>query len=134
MINRGKVPLDEKGSATIEFLGMVPLVFMVLIIMWQMIVSIHGFVIVQSAANEAAKVYSVTKDSAEAITAAQKMVSAGSGYLVFQSAPIDDANPDPRFTTEVNAEIQLIFLPKKLFGGKTPSFSVSSQASGRVIQ
>jgi hypothetical protein len=134
MKKKWKVPLDEKGSATIEFLGMVPLVFILLLIMWQMIVSIHGFVIVQSAANEAAKVYAVTKNPYEAEVAAQDILTAGSGYLVFKGAPVEDSNPDPKFTTRVNADIQLVFLPKKLFSGLTPSISVSSKASGRVIQ
>ncbi|MBM7715940.1 TadE family protein [Siminovitchia sp. FSL H7-0308] len=120
---------DEKGSATIEFLGIMPFMLLIAVIIWQLVVTIHGVVLIQSAANEAGKVYSITKDKSEAASAAQDIISTGSGYLTFQSAPISG---DQNYTAEVNAKIRFVFLPKKYFG--TTSYPFSSTAKGRVIE
>ena len=53
---RVKERLDERGSSTIEFLGMIPLVFLVIMIAWQFIAGAHAVILAESAANEAAKV------------------------------------------------------------------------------
>lgn len=129
MINWRKKLKNEKGSATIEFLGIMPFMLLVAVIMWQLVVTVHGAVLIQSAANEAGKVYSITKDKGKASAAAQDIISAGSGYLTFQSAPISG---DKNYTAKVNARIQFVFLPKKYFG--SPSYSFSSTAKGRVIE
>ena len=76
---------EEEGSATLEFLGMVPLVFMVMMIAWQFVVGVHGVIVAQSAVNEAAKVYSITGEWTEARAAAQSTVNPIS-YLQLKSA------------------------------------------------
>ncbi|MBS4179491.1 TadE family protein [Lederbergia citrea] len=121
---------NEEGSATIEFLGILPFILLVVVIMWQLIVSIHAVILVQSAANEAGKVYSLTKNRGEASAAAQEIISAGGSYLSFQSAPISG---EKNYTATVNANIRFVFLPQKYFGA-APSYSFSSTAKGRVIE
>lgn len=121
----------EEGSATIEFLGILPLIFLVIVIVWQFVVSVQGVVVAKSAANEAAKVYSLTKDSSLAADAASKIVNMNGDNLSFEGSPISGGK---NFTATVNVKINFIFLPKKLFGGKTPTYSFSSSASGRVIE
>jgi hypothetical protein len=123
---------SEEGSSTIEFLGILPFILLVVMIAWQLIVSVQAVVVAQSAANEAAKVYSITEDSIEATEAAERIVNAGGSYLSFSGAT-GMGNKD--FTTSVNVEIDLVFLPKKIFPGKsTPSISFTSTASGKVIK
>ncbi|VEF49208.1 Uncharacterised protein [Bacillus freudenreichii] len=129
MLNWRKKLKDEQGSVTIEFLGIMPFMLLVAVIMWQLVVTVHGAVLIQSAANEAGKIYSITKDKSEASAAAQNIISTGSGYLTFQSAPITG---DKNYTAKVNAQIRFVFLPKKYFG--SPSYSFSSTAKGRVIE
>ncbi len=123
---------NEKGSATIEFLGMLPFVAIVMVLVWQMVVSVHSVIIAQSAANEAAKVYSITENGTEAANAAQKIVSAGGTYLTYEGTTgLNERN----FTAKVNVRIALVFLPKKWFADhRTPSLSFSSAASGKVIK
>ena len=53
---------NEKGSASIEFLGMVPYVFLLMVMSWQMVIGAFAYITVQSAANEAAKVYATTSN------------------------------------------------------------------------
>ncbi|MFS0784431.1 TadE/TadG family type IV pilus assembly protein [Bacillus sp. 1P06AnD] len=125
---------SEKGSATIEFLGILPLAILALLIVWQLIVGIHGVIVAQSAANEAAKVYSVTEENGEAYNAANKIVSSASGYLQMTSGSPINADSSRDFTSKVSVDIQLVFLPKKLFSGAAPSVPFTAEVSGRVIK
>ncbi len=123
---------SEEGSSTIEFLGILPFILLVIMIAWQLIVTVQAVVVAQSAANEAAKVYSITEDSYEAMQAAKKIVDVGGSYLTFTGA---SGMTKKDFTTTVNVDIDLIFIPKKIFPGKsTPSISYTSTASGKVIK
>lgn len=123
---------DEEGSATLEFLGMVPLVFLVVMIAWQFVVGVHGVIVAQSAVNEAAKVYSITGDWGEARAAAQSTVHHIS-YLKMKSANAAMTG-DSQFNATVSVDIDLIFLPDKLFPGGAPSIPFTSEASGKVIE
>lgn len=122
---------DEDGSATIEFIGILPLVFIMMLVLWQFLVSVHGIIVTQSAVNEAAKVYSITESSAEASAAAQNIIQTAGSYITFSNAPITGSD---QFTAQVSVTIDLVFLPEKIFGMNKPSFTYSSQASGKVIQ
>lgn len=123
---------DEEGSATLEFLGMVPLVFVVMLIAWQFVVGVHGVIVAQSAVNEAAKVYSITGDWGEAREAAQSTVNHIS-YLQLKSA--DTAmTGDSQFKAMVSVDIDLVFLPDMLFPNGEPSIPFTSEASGKVIE
>ena len=123
----------EDGSATLEFLGMVPLVFMLMLIIWQFVVGVHGVIVTQSAVNEAAKVYSITGEWDQAKVAAQKTVQTGAKYLTFNNAQTTVTGSDT-FTAKVSVDIDLIFFPDKLFPNGTPSLAYSSEASGKVIE
>ncbi|MGR3762512.1 TadE/TadG family type IV pilus assembly protein [Rossellomorea sp. NS-SX7] len=123
---------NEKGSSTIEFLGILPLILVVVMIAWQLIVSVQAVVVAQSAANEAAKVYSITENSSEASRAAQNIVVAGGSYLTFNGA---SGMTQKDFTANVSVSIDLVFLPKKIMpGNATPSISYTSKATGKVIK
>jgi Flp pilus assembly protein TadG len=123
---------NEKGSSTIEFLGILPLILVVVMIAWQLIVSVQAVVVAQSAANEAAKVYSITEDSLEATQAAKDIVKTGGSYLTFDGA---SGMTQKDFTANVNVSIDLVFLPKKIMpGNATPTISYTSKATGKVIK
>lgn len=132
---------NEKGSMTIEFIGMIPLVFIIVMVIWQLIVSVHSVVLAQSAANEASKVYSLTMNPNDAMNSAEKIINSGGNYLSIENTTIEDEShrsavntPLKKFTTTVKVNIQYVFLPKKLFkNGNTPSFTFTSSASGRTI-
>ena len=121
---------NQKGSATIEFIGVLPLVFMIMLILWQFLISAYAVIVAQSAANEAAKVYSITESRAKAQNSAQKIVSTAGSSIQFRGLSLP---PNDDFTATVDVAIDLVFLPKKLFNGKPPSYTFSSDASGKVI-
>jgi Flp pilus assembly protein TadG len=123
---------NEKGSSTIEFLGILPLILLVVMIAWQLIVSVQAVVVAQSAVNEAAKVYSITENSSEASQAARNIVDAGGSYLTFNGA---SGMTQKDFTANVSVSIDLVFLPEKIMpGNATPSISYTSKATGKVIK
>ena len=123
---------EEEGSATLEFLGMVPLVFMVMMIAWQFVVGVHGVIVAQSAVNEAAKVYSITGEWTEARAAAQSTVNPISD-LQLKSADAAMTG-DSQFNAKVSVDINLVFLPDMLFPNGQPSIPFTSEASGKVIE
>lgn len=110
---------------------MVPLIFMVMMVIWQFIAGAHGLIIAESAVNEAAKVYSVTAEAGEATAAAKKIVDAGGSYISFGGAPVSGTN---EFNASVNVKIDFVFLPAKFFPGGQPTFSYTAESSGKVIK
>nr|WP_156647136.1 TadE/TadG family type IV pilus assembly protein [Lentibacillus sp. JNUCC-1] len=122
---------NEEGSATIEFLGIVPIVLIVMMVVVQFVVGIHGVIVAQSAVNEYADVYSVTGDSGEAGATAQKILDTTS--YVSGNVAVSQVN-DKYFTADIDVDISLIFLPKKLRNGYIPDISYSTSTSGRVIE
>ncbi|MFC4558650.1 TadE/TadG family type IV pilus assembly protein [Virgibacillus kekensis] len=128
-----KLQKNEEGSATIEFLGIVPLAFLLLMIIWQFIVGINGVLITQSAANEYASVYSITKSHVEAHQAANEILNATGDYLhtVAISGPPAGVK---EFEANVSVNIEFVFLPDRIFGEISPFIPYTSTAYGRVIE
>jgi uncharacterized protein (UPF0333 family) len=125
---------NEKGSAAIEFLGMVPLVLILLVALWQFFAGAYAFIITQSAANEAAKVYAMTEDIAEATNAAQKVVGVAGDSIIFNSSRTSISHTsDRQFSANVGVDFELSFL-RKLFKGGTPKIPLDAEVSSRVIK
>ncbi|UJL47030.1 pilus assembly protein [Virgibacillus sp. NKC19-16] len=121
---------NEEGSATIEFLGIVPLALILLMILIQFIVGINGVLVTQSAANEYANVYSITKSPSEAQQAANKILSSTGDYLQMNEITTPAAGAK-EFETTVSVNLNLIFLPDSI---SAPSIPYSTTAYGRVIE
>ncbi|GEL76472.1 TadE/TadG family type IV pilus assembly protein [Tenuibacillus multivorans] len=128
---------NENGSATIEFLGILPLAFVLLMIFIQFIVSVNGYLVAQSAANEYAKVYSVTEEHDEAKLAAEQIFDSTGSYLTNED--IDNSHDESgthlkEFKVQINFSIDLIFLPEEILGATVPSITSTVEASSRVIE
>ncbi|SFD94476.1 hypothetical protein SAMN05216238_10663 [Lentibacillus persicus] len=122
---------NEDGSATIEFIGILPLALLLLMIIWQFIVGINGVLVTQSAANEYAKVYSITQNTSEATQAANTILSSAGDYLQPQGV---SGGGSKEFTAQANVNIRMVFLPSEIFGYQIPSIPYSATASSRVIE
>ncbi len=109
-----KIVSNEKGSVTVEFIAILPFVFLIMLICWQFLVGVYGVIISQSAANEAAKVYAITGNSGEAMQAAKNVVDAAGGYISFKGADIS-GGVDGYFTAKVGVQMELGFLPDWLY-------------------
>lgn len=123
---------NERGSATIEFIGIIPLAFLLLVIIIQFVVIVNAALITQSAANEAASVYSVTKSEADATNAANKILNATGDYL--RGTANVSATGAKEFNATVDVQIELFLLPDSIGGFVFPLLPYSASASGRVIE
>lgn len=121
---------NEEGSMTIEFIGLIPLIFLMLIIFWQFMVGAYAVFVTHSAANEAAKIYSYTKSEGEAIGAAQKILQTSGQNVHYDGLSVSG---DSDFSLTLNAELELIFLPSE-WGSFLPRIDFSKSVSGRVIE
>jgi hypothetical protein len=125
---------NEKGSAAIEFLGMVPLVLLLLVALWQFFAGAYAYIITQSAANEAAKVYAMTEDSSEATNAARKVVEVAGDSIMFNSSRTSiNTTSNKQFSANVGVDFELSFL-KKLFNNQAPIIPLDADVSSRVIK
>lgn len=123
---------NEEGSATIEFLGMVPLVLLIAMILWQFLVAGYAVIVTQSALNEAAKTYSVTANEGEARAAAQDLINKAGGNLELRHVnPIPGAGND--FTMQIAVYFRVEFIPKKIVGS-LPKVGFTRELSGRVME
>lgn len=125
---------NEKGSATVEFIGILPFVFLILLILWQFLTGVYAVIIAQSAANEAAKVYAITKSSSEAKDAAEQIVNTAGGGISFDSGNI--SGDGSYFTARVEVDLDLVFLPdfiKKNMEEEDRVISLGREVRGRVV-
>ncbi|NGQ97037.1 pilus assembly protein [Brevibacillus sp. SYP-B805] len=135
MAGKARFPNDENGSVTIEFLGILPLVFFIMLICWQFLVGVYAVITAQAAANEAAKVYAVTRDTQAAMDAAENVVAAAGGGIGFASGNI--AEVGSYFTAEVSVTVDLVFLPDMIRDNMKPEDRVISfqrAMTSRVIR
>ena len=125
-----KLVKNERGSAIIEFISMVPLVLLFMMIFWQFLVVGYAVMITQSAVNEAAKVYSVTADKEKAEEAAREIVKTSGDNLKFNNVEIAGSK---NFNATVTVDMNLKFLPKK-FLGSVPPITFEKSISGRTVE
>lgn len=126
----------QKGSATVEFLGILPFVFLILLIMWQFLTGVYAVIIAQSAANEAAKVYAITGKSVEALDAAQKIVGSAGGGIAYYGGDSGISGDGSYFTARVGVHLDLFFLPdfiKRNMDEEDRVISFTRELRGRVI-
>jgi len=132
-VNILKILRREKGSATIEFLAMVPLVLFIMMVFWQFLVAGYAVIISQSAVNEAAKTYSVTGDSSKAEEKATAIINSMGGDL-----SIEDLDPNRDvdgndFNMTLKAKFRLSFIPVEFVGVNTFELEIDRSLSGRVM-
>ncbi|WP_100406439.1 TadE/TadG family type IV pilus assembly protein [Bacillus solitudinis] len=125
---------NQRGSATIEFIGMVPFVFMLLMIVLQFFVAGFAVFSVQSAANESAKVYAATNDMVKAETAARDVLIANSN-LYAPSGSYSSISPSgsEAFTSQVNVNLKILFLPDEILGYPT-TIPITRDVKGRRLE
>jgi Flp pilus assembly protein TadG len=126
-----KILRREEGSATIEFLAMVPLVFFIMMIFWQFLVAGYSAIVAQSAVNEAAKTYAVTNNIDEASLAASNFIDDVGGNLEFVNL-YESSRSGNNFGLTLNVNLELNFVPEKIVG-VLPSVAFERSVSGRVM-
>jgi len=125
---------DQNGSATLEFLGMVPLVLLIMVMLWQFLVGAFALMTVQSAANEAAKVYSTTENSGEALQAAKVIIEDTGDSISYNSSKSGIASgSNNEFTATIGIQMDLVFLPESITKS-IPPIPINQDVTSRVIK
>lgn len=127
---------NEQGSITVEFIGILPFVFLILLILWQFLTGVYAVIIAQSAANEAAKVYSITKNGGEALDAARRIVETAGGGISYNGGGSSVSADGSYFTATVGLHMELFFLPdfiKRNMSAEDKVISFSRELRGRVV-
>lgn len=120
---------EEKGSFTLEFLMVMPYYLFFMLLLWQAVASGITIMQAQSAVNEAAKIYSITKNESEASAAAENII----GHSDIMSFVNLDVSPSGKeFVAEVKLRHGLVFVPKEW--RNTVSVELTHAATGRVIE
>ncbi|MFT4415396.1 TadE/TadG family type IV pilus assembly protein [Fredinandcohnia humi] len=122
---------NEEGSATIEFLAMVPLVFFIMMVFWQFLVAGYAVMVAQSAVNEVAKTYATTGgDYYETELVARELIDDAGGNLSFDS--IVPTRSGKNFELTLHVKLDLVFVPDK-YVGSLPDIPFSRSINSRVM-
>lgn len=122
---------NEKGSATLEFLGMMPFVLLMMLMLWQVVAGAYVLIAARSAVNEAAKVYSTTGSVIEARQASDKIIDPLNHVTTHQTyiTPLDGR----RFEATVQLQLSLAFLPDQFLGMTIPTVPITQTIESRRI-
>jgi len=131
MLNLRKITRDEQGSATIEFLAMVPLVLFLTFVFIQFLMVGYSVIITQSALNEASKVYATTGNTEKAEKAAKDILSTSGKNVIYKNFQIK-GNTD--FTATIDVELNLIFIPDTIVTSKLSKIPFDKSINSRVIE
>lgn len=127
---------NERGSVTVEFMGILPFVFLIMVILWQFLTGVYAVIIAQSAANEAAKVYAITKNREEALSAARQIVESAGGGIAYNGGGSGISGDGSYFTATVGVHMDLFFLPdfiKQNMSEEDRVISFRRELRGRVV-
>ncbi|WP_088102666.1 TadE/TadG family type IV pilus assembly protein [Halalkalibacter urbisdiaboli] len=125
---------NQRGSATIEFIGMVPFVFMMLLVVWQFFVAGFAVFSIQTAANEAAKVYAATNDSSKAEIAAQEILAANANlYTPSGNYSTISTLGSSAFTSRIDVQLKILFLPDEILGYNA-TIPIQREVKGRRLE
>ncbi|WP_137744505.1 TadE/TadG family type IV pilus assembly protein [Robertmurraya siralis] len=130
MLQLRKKIQEEKGSATLEFIMVMPYYLFFMLLLWQAVASGITIMQAQSAVNEAAKIYAVTKNEFEAKEVAENIIG-HSDIMTFEQFHVPP-HSGKEFTAEVKLKHGLVFVPKEW--RNVASVGLTHSASGRVIE
>lgn len=122
---------NERGSLSIEFLGILPFYFLFFLLLWQVVASGYAVIHLKSVASDAAKVYAVSENYYETEDLIDKAIG-NSELLKNHTFEIrkDIYNP-ALFVITLEANHSLVFLPGE-FKQKVP-IKLDSKATGKVL-
>ena len=122
---------NERGSLSIEFLGILPFYFLFFLLLWQVVASGYAVIHLKSVASDAAKLYAVSEDYYETKDLIDGAIG-DSELLKNHTFEIrrDIYNP-ALFVIEIEADHSLVFLPAN-FKEKVP-IKLDSKAIGKVL-
>ena len=126
-----KLLKDERGSLSIEFLGILPLYFLLFLLLWQVVASGYAVISLKAVASDAAQVYAVSEDYYEKKEVVDHSLG-GSSLLKNHSFVIQNVHGSAAlFEIKITARHPLVFLPDSM--ANLASISIDSKATGKVL-
>lgn len=121
---------EERGSLSIEFLGILPFYFLFFLLLWQVVASGYAVLSLKAAANDGAHVYSVTGDYYETLEAVNKSIGGGS-LIQNHTVTVNLVGHSDLFEVKINASHPLVFLPDSW--QNSTMISLESTATGKEL-
>jgi len=126
-----KLLKNERGSLSIEFLGILPLYFLLFLLLWQVVASGYAVISLKAAASDAAQVYAVSEDYYETKEVIDKSIG-GSSLLKSHSFFIQNVpGSADLFEIKITARHPLVFLPDRI--ANRAAITIDSAATGKVL-
>ncbi|MBD7984753.1 pilus assembly protein [Sporosarcina sp. Sa2YVA2] len=128
-LKKFKLIRNEKGSMSIEFLGVLPFYFLFFLLLWQVVASGYAVLSLKSAANDGAQVYALSGNYNDAVDAVNESI--GSSSLINDVAVSVPSAGNGLFELNITAQHPLVFIPEKW--KSTMSVPISSKVAGKVM-
>lgn len=120
---------NEKGSVSIEFLGILPFYFMFFLLLWQVVATGYAVFTAKTAVNNAAKTYAETYNLYEAIDTAKETLGTSNviSYKDIQRYNLGSG----KFKLVLYTDHSLTFIPKQWKNSAT--LELEQEAIGKVL-
>lgn len=126
-----KIVKNERGSLSIEFLGILPLYFLLFLLLWQVVASGYAVISLKAAASDAAQVYAVSEDYNEAKEVIDRSLGGSSILQNHQLSVLAVPGNSELFEIKITANHPLVFLPDQM--ANSALISIDSTATGKVL-
>lgn len=120
---------NERGSMSIEFIGILPFYFLFFLLLWQVVASGYAVLSLKSAANDGAQVYALTGEYSDAVDAVNESI--GNSSLLTNVTVAYPTENNGLFEFKISARHPLVFIPEKW--KTTMSVAIDSKAAGKVM-
>ncbi|MGN7387260.1 TadE/TadG family type IV pilus assembly protein [Sporosarcina sp. SAFN-015] len=120
---------NERGSMSIEFIGILPFYFLFFLLLWQVVASGYAVLSLKSAANDGAQVYALTGSEIKAREAVNESI--GNSSLLTNATVTVSSGGNGLFDLKISAKHPLVFIPEKW--KTTMSVAIDSKAAGKVM-
>ncbi len=128
-MKRLKIIRNEKGSLSIEFLGILPFYFLFFLLLWQVVASGYAVLHLKTAANDGAQMYAITDSYMEAKDTVMESIG-GSNLLKDANVNVTPTGNN-LFELQIEANHPLVFIPEKW--KSTMSVPIKTTVSGKVM-
>lgn len=119
---------NEDGALNIEFMGLLPYIIIIFLVLIQVVGSGYSILLAQKAINESAKVYSITGSVSDAENAVKKIVDSNE-LLSYEDFSISNEG-NGYFTARFTGEHSILIVPKKWRG----AFSLPHRTYSRALE
>jgi len=120
---------NEKGSISLEFLGILPFYFLFFLLLWQVVASGYAVMTAKTAVNDAAKWYAATIDTAKTKEVARQTI--GSSSVLSYKDLLIEPKGNGQFTVKLQSSHSLIFIPDR-WKDKT-AIDLDMEVHGKVL-